>query len=233
MSVDGSRIYLTINQGCTTLKNAVGIPGAHDELQRRATSMRTKLDGRTKRLSPVGIELGSGSWRASLYEAGEVLSKRYDTSVLPDEKDLVSDLQDALALYNILKLEVGWIAEDEILKEAEEDGLILALTQAKNYKQHRGIERNSSHSRQVKKLQGYTCKGCARSMVNIYGDPGKDLIHAHHLTPLSQLADGSTVSFDARTDFAVLCPNCHAIIHRLDDVSDLALLRALYRRNAS
>jgi hypothetical protein len=126
-----------------------------------------------------------------------------------------------------------WIPEDELIREAEEDGLTLPLIQAKNNKQHRTIERSQSHARKVKKVQGYVCRGCDRSMADVYGAPGLNLIHAHHLTPLSHLADGSTVRLDPKSDFAVLCPNCHAIIYRLEDVSNLAGLRKLYRSNVS
>jgi 5-methylcytosine-specific restriction protein A len=64
-------------------------------------------------------------------------------------------------------------------------------------------------------------------MGEVYGPIGEGLIHAHHLTPLSSLADGETVELDPRTAFAVLFPNCHAIIHRMDDVSDIEGLKAM------
>jgi 5-methylcytosine-specific restriction protein A len=50
---------------------------------------------------------------------------------------------------------------------------------------------------------------------------------------LSALAEGALVTFDPRTDFAVLCPTCHRVIHRLEDVGDLPALRALIMGNRS
>ena len=35
------------------------------------------------------------------------------------------------------------------------------------------------------------------------------------------------VELDPRTNFAVLCPNCHSVIHRMDDLSNVAGLKAL------
>ena len=35
------------------------------------------------------------------------------------------------------------------------------------------------------------------------------------------------MTYNVATDFAVLCPNCHRIIHRMPDPSDLAALRGL------
>jgi 5-methylcytosine-specific restriction enzyme A len=64
-------------------------------------------------------------------------------------------------------------------------------------------------------------------MAEVYGPLAEGLIHAHHLTPLSNLAEGTAIALNPRTDFAVLCPNCHAVIHKMGDVSDIAGLRAL------
>ena len=106
-----------------------------------------------------------------------------------------------------------------------------SLIEAKRYRQHRSIERQSKHSRAVRKALGTKCMGCERELGDVYGPIGEGLIHAHHLTPLSRLADEATVQLDPDSDFAVLCPNCHAIIHRMDDVSDVAGVRALFFRN--
>jgi 5-methylcytosine-specific restriction enzyme A len=93
-----------------------------------------------------------------------------------------------------------------------------SVIEAKRYRQHRSIERQAKHSIAVKKALGTTCMICDHAMGETYGPIGAGLIHAHHLTPLSRLADGEVVHLDPSADFAVLCPNCHAIIHRMDDV---------------
>jgi 5-methylcytosine-specific restriction protein A len=171
--------------------------------------------------------LGTSLWRADLYEAGNICSIRYTIEALPDEETLVDDLTGAIALYGELRQSVGWQAEDAIILEANEADQGKSLKQAKRYVQHRSIERQPSHSRAVKKAQGYRCKGCDKLLVDKYGDVASDLIDAHHLTPLSSLDEGEIVSFDPVDDFAVLCPNCHRVIHRLEDPSDLEALRIL------
>jgi 5-methylcytosine-specific restriction protein A len=60
-----------------------------------------------------------------------------------------------------------------------------------------------------------------------YGPVAVGLIEAHHLRPISSLEEGVPVTYNVATDFAVLCPNCHRIIHRMPDPSDLAALRGL------
>jgi 5-methylcytosine-specific restriction protein A len=41
------------------------------------------------------------------------------------------------------------------------------------------------------------------------------------------LNEGEAVSYEVGTDFAVLCSNCHRMIHRTSDPSNLAAFRRL------
>jgi hypothetical protein len=52
-----------------------------------------------------------------------------------------------------------------------------------------------------------------------YGDLGKEFIEAHHLRPIATLEEGVPVKYDVAADFAVLCSNCHRMIHRSSDPS--------------
>jgi 5-methylcytosine-specific restriction enzyme A len=219
------RLYLTLNQGCTTLKDQAGIPSARAELLRRAAIMRSRLN--SKRLKESQIDLNTNVWRADLYEHGTVLCATYTQTGMPSDDDLKLDLEEALRLYRAVLNEGGWEADDQIVSEAASELGTVELLQAKMYRRHRQIERNPSHSKMVKRLQGTICKGCGKDPRETYGEIADALVDAHHLRPLSSLADGEVVSFDPMKDFAVLCPNCHRVIHRLDDAGDLAALRAL------
>jgi 5-methylcytosine-specific restriction protein A len=229
LNADGSHLYLSLNQGCTLLKNAVGITKAAKELRQRANLMRRRIANHASRLHAGDIDLRSSLWRAKLYEAGDVLNVDYDTSRMPAETELLADLREALQLYRRLWLEGGWSAEDEIIQDAKADGLDekISLDQAKLYRLHKAIERQSTHAKIVKKILGTRCMACKLELGQAYGPLAQGLIHAHHLTPLSSLNAGQQVRLDPKKDFAVLCPNCHAVIHRMDDVSDLDGLRAL------
>jgi 5-methylcytosine-specific restriction enzyme A len=54
------------------------------------------------------------------------------------------------------------------------------------------------------------------------GEIGRGFIEAHHLRPIATLEEGVPVEYDVAADFAVLCSNCHRMIHRFGDASDLA-----------
>lgn len=235
LSLGCERLYLSLAQGCTTLKDAVGVPKAKDELGRRAAFMRKRLQPLARHLRPLEMDLGVDRtvWRGKLYERGCVVGKAYDTRRLPPEAEMVADLTEALDLYAHLAREGGWAAEDSIIEEAEEDQIpVKGLQQSKTYRQHRTIERDRGHAKEVKKRQGTRCRGCAFEMSEIYGASAEGICDAHHLVPLGTLADGETVTFDPIDDFAVLCPSCHRAIHRMPDPSDLEALRGALRSGA-
>lgn len=227
MSLGAERLYLSLNQGCTTLRDAEGHPGAREELLRRASVMRKRVQRRARRLKNISIDLAATGWRAELYEAGQVLTREYDTSALPDESELRADLVEALALYRAVLQAGGWTSDEVIIEEARDEAGIETLTQAKLYNQHRRVERNSSHSKRVKDTQGSTCKACGIDPATVYGELAANMVDAHHLKPLSALEEGQTITYDVELDFAVLCPNCHRAIHRMEDVSDIEGLRKL------
>jgi 5-methylcytosine-specific restriction protein A len=54
------------------------------------------------------------------------------------------------------------------------------------------------------------CEACGFDFSAVYGPRGEDYIECHHRTPLSQ--SGPTITTVA--DFALLCANCHRMIHR-------------------
>lgn len=53
--------------------------------------------------------------------------------------------------------------------------------------------------------------GCNFDFEKIYGELGKDFAHVHHLKPLADRESPSETSLD---DLAVVCTNCHSMIHR-------------------
>jgi predicted HNH restriction endonuclease len=56
---------------------------------------------------------------------------------------------------------------------------------------------------------------CQFNFAEKYGDVGTGYIHVHHVKPVSELDEEVVV--EPSTDLAVLCANCHAMIHRKKD----------------
>ena len=62
---------------------------------------------------------------------------------------------------------------------------------------------------QIKKLQSnYSCEVCGFNYENHYGKIGHNFIVAHHVKPVSSGPTKTTLD-----DIALVCANCHAIIH--------------------
>ena len=69
------------------------------------------------------------------------------------------------------------------------------------------------------------CQACDLDFGERYGKIGKGFIEAHHFRPIGTLEEGIAVKYDVAVDFAVLCSNCHRMIHPFADPSDLMAFR--------
>lgn len=73
-------------------------------------------------------------------------------------------------------------------------------------------ERDPKNRAAALKIHGFTCKACDLNFEEFYGPHGKDFIHVHHIKPISEFAKPTAV--DPAVDLTVLCPNCHAMVHK-------------------
>jgi len=88
-------------------------------------------------------------------------------------------------------------------------------------------ERNSSFIEKIKeeaiKSDPFLrCEVCEFSFFENFGELGKGFIEAHHLDPLSN-SEGERIT--TRKDIALLCSNCHKMIHRGNPVFSLEELK--------
>jgi 5-methylcytosine-specific restriction enzyme A len=74
-------------------------------------------------------------------------------------------------------------------------------------------ERNAKARKACIKYYGYECFTCGFNFEDFYGVIGKDYIHVHHEVPLAKIRKEYIV--DPIKDLKPLCPNCHAVIHKL------------------
>lgn len=68
------------------------------------------------------------------------------------------------------------------------------------------------------------CEVCEFDFARVYGDHGVGYIEAHHKTPLRDFAEESSVTEE---DFALVCANCHRMLHRGNPWPTIGVLRAL------
>src|SRR5690606_19764194 len=54
------------------------------------------------------------------------------------------------------------------------------------------------------------CEACGFDFEKVYGDRGSGYIECHHVVPLHEAGEGRT----KLSDLALICANCHRMIHR-------------------
>jgi 5-methylcytosine-specific restriction enzyme A len=75
-------------------------------------------------------------------------------------------------------------------------------------------ERNPVNRELCLAANGYTCKVCEMDFFKTYGDLGYHFIHVHHIEMVSSF--GGEYFINPEKDLIPVCPNCHAMLHRLN-----------------
>jgi predicted HNH restriction endonuclease len=100
------------------------------------------------------------------------------------------------------------------------------------YRYHKSRERNQTVIR-IAKTQRVTadpflkCEICGFSFRERYGRIGVGYIEAHHCVPLSE---STAVVKTKPSDFAMVCSNCHRMLHRRRPWLEMGNIRSLMRR---
>lgn len=139
--------------------------------------------------------------------------------------DEFNDDRDRLrALANAIRAEA---AEQQVTPLAPEDGEEEAQEGRILYRRHRVRERDrrvvqrkkQSARQQTGRL---ACEVCAFDFEAVYGQHGAGYIECHHVIPLAQ---ATSIRTTRPSDLAVVCSNCHRMLHRGDPPLTLSTLR--------
>jgi predicted HNH restriction endonuclease len=98
-------------------------------------------------------------------------------------------------------------ADEPDIQEAEEGRVLTRL--------HRIRERNralilAKKKDVLKKLHRLCCEACGFDFETKYGPVAEGIIDVHHTKPLHTLSEGTTTKLE---DLALLCANCHRVVH--------------------
>ena len=104
-------------------------------------------------------------------------------------------------------------AEDLIIDEDDESDFPEGK---ESFRRHRHLERDGKIPKKAKakrlaetgKLE---CEVCSSDFVKTYGELGQGFIEAHHIKPVSILDGREKTKI---TDLALVCSNCHRMLHR-------------------
>jgi 5-methylcytosine-specific restriction protein A len=209
---DGQRIFLSLNQGTEEIYSRVGGRHYRRVLEDTAARDRGLLEGEeTYELVAGPIDLGATSRLTRGYESGNIFAVEYGGDI-PSEADLEADLSRLLLLYQSLVEARDQVQEDE---KADPAPTPQSSTEGAKYRWHKRTERSRALAREAKRFHGTRCQvpACGKDLSEIYGELAEGYIEAHHLTPFASL-EGRPTDLDPKTDFAVLCPDCHRMVHR-------------------
>jgi len=92
-------------------------------------------------------------------------------------------------------------------------------------------ERNSTARRLCVAHYGPTCQACGLNYEDKYGLIGADLIHVHHVTPLSAI--GEAYQVDPIRDLIPLCATCHHVVHSRNPPYTVAEIKAVVQEHAA
>jgi len=224
---DGERVYLSLNQGTTAVFETER-RGYQETLESLAREYAGLLGpARLRELLTGRIDLGGG--RPPLtpgYEAGNIAAISYDRGTVPDTGVLAGDLDRMLQLYSALTERIDRISvgTDSALRKGT-----AAFEEERRLAWHRRYEgRNRGAVKAAKAAQGYACQACGVDYQQLYGPPGERCVDAHHLVPFSELGEGVRRLNPVR-DFAIVCSNCHRLIHSTRPPLTVTALRELLR----
>jgi len=126
-----------------------------------------------------------------------------------------------IALDETVRTKIYLIEDDEeTANDSVREGQVL-------YKLHKVRERDAgivkSKKRQAWDLFGkLACEVCIFEFQEYYGEIGKGYIECHHKSPLSKIKLESVTTLD---DLALVCSNCHRMLHREIDLLSIEDLR--------
>lgn len=108
--------------------------------------------------------------------------------------------------------------------EAEEGGLILRL----HLSRERSRKLIQKKREQVLAEKGrLVCEACDFEFAAVYGDLGDGFIEVHHMKPVAGLSPGDKTRTE---DLAIVCANCHRMLHRRKALLSVGNLRELVSR---
>lgn len=226
-------VWLSLNQGFQQFNERFGLRGARTALV-RASSLFSLALSAIPGFQSGSIDLGASYPFGKGYEAGAIVSKRYELPPVADiAEQLQYDLNRLLDLYDSVSAELagdtsiaGFFGNvDETVYQEQVNKLSATvnvrlvdaprrpvpnriLGSTERYPRNPAIAAAAIHS------AGHICEARCGTPMFLSAATGLTYVEAHHLVPLYVQPQFSDVSLDVYANVVALCPACHARIHR-------------------
>lgn len=137
------------------------------------------------------------------------------------------ELKEAMKELYEVPLESSFISSDEV----DIDDLEELYEGAKKQVYVNQYERDRRAREKCIRIYGIKCSVCGFDFEKVYGEAGRNVIHVHHLKPLSEI--GREYKVDPENDLRPVCPNCHTMLHRKKPAYSIDEVKALIENTAS
>jgi hypothetical protein len=115
---------------------------------------------------------------------------------------------------------------DEVDEKIYLEGAVISVKVNKHERDQEARKKCIEH---FHKLRGcIQCEACEMSFDKEYAGMRADLIHIHHIQPISEI--GHEYKVDPIKDLVPVCPNCHAVIHSRKPPYSIEEVSAMVRR---
>jgi 5-methylcytosine-specific restriction protein A len=128
---------------------------------------------------------------------------------------------------NITSLSPDQAEGDEVDVAEAEEGALLTRVHRVRERSAKLVTRRKAEA--LARDSALVCDGCGFDFARAYGEHGSGFIECHHTVPLHALRPRSKTRLD---DLALVCANCHRMIHRRSRWLTMDQLRALVEVNA-
>jgi 5-methylcytosine-specific restriction protein A len=151
-----------------------------------------------------------------------IMAERNDVDP-PKIKEIIKQLQTALLKNVGGKWYASWGEQALFIPEEIEPNKTFPEGASKTVTIN-AYERNSKAKVACIKFYGYICAVCNRKLSDTYGNIASQIIHVHHLVPISEIK--KEYQLDPIRDLRPVCPNCHAVIHSTQPALTIEELKA-------
>lgn len=226
-SSDMRHLYLALAFGVRRLRLAKGIPRMRAIFNAKTAEIVNFYDALPGFIHTPKLDLGTTSGDPQFYSDGTVWYKKYSATNLPDETTMREDLLKLVQFYN------KYLEEHNVLTAETDFSETTNVFEGQlKLRSHYVRERNGTIVTEVKEkalLENgkLACEVCGFNFKEEYGDWGDGYIEAHHKIPLSEYGQGLVTRIE---DFALLCANCHKMIHRKVNWLTVEKLQQFMRR---
>jgi 5-methylcytosine-specific restriction protein A len=128
-------------------------------------------------------------------------------------------------------IQTGLTGELQLAEEIPIEEIEILFEGAKRTITINSYERNSKAKQLCKENYGTTCQVCDFDFELKYGKIGRNFIHVHHLTMVSDI--GQNYEVNPISDLRPVCPNCHAMLHKQNPPLTIEELKKIIEENAN